>query len=57
MSVPKSLLIKTYPVRMSQEFHQQISEAAHRENLTMEEFFISAICEKIEKQKQEAKNE
>jgi predicted HicB family RNase H-like nuclease len=49
--VPKSLLIKTFPVRMSQEFHEKIKEGAHKEGLTLEEFFISAICEKLEKQK------
>ena len=41
---------KTFPIRLTQEDHLKLTEAAKAEGLTLERFILQALTEKIEKQ-------
>lgn len=42
-------MIKTFPIRMSEEFHKELKQAAHNTNLSINSFIIKAIETKIKK--------
>jgi predicted HicB family RNase H-like nuclease len=41
-------VIKTFPLRITQEFHKHLSDAAYNEHLSIHEFIVRAIQEKIQ---------
>ena len=40
-------MIKTFPLRITKDFHAEMKEAAHEEHLSIHEFIVKAITERI----------
>ena len=43
--------IKTYPLQFTEEYLKHIEEKAHKSNMTIKDFILKAIEEKLEKEK------
>lgn len=43
--------IKTYPLQFTEEYLRKIEEKAHESNVTIKDFILKAIEEKLEKEK------
>lgn len=39
--------IKTFPIVLTSEFHKQIKDAAAKEHLSLNKYFIQAVIEKL----------
>jgi predicted HicB family RNase H-like nuclease len=44
-------IIKTFPIRLTSGFHKQIKEAAEDAHISINQFILQAITEKITEQK------
>lgn len=42
--------IKTFPIVLTTEFHKQIKDAAAKEHLSMNKYFLEAVIEKLGKE-------
>lgn len=45
--------IKTFPLRLTNEFHKKIKSAAYRAETSLHDYIVQAIQEKLEKGEQE----
>lgn len=43
--------IKTYPLQFTEEYLKEIKEKAKEKNMSIKEFILNAIQEKLEKEK------
>lgn len=43
--------IKTYPLQFTEEYLREIEEKARENNMSIKEFILNAIQEKLEKEK------
>ena len=53
----KLIKVKTFQVKLDNEFHREIKLAAYMKDITLHEYIVQAIREKLEKDKKKDKKE